>query len=168
MYPYDSNVLPAIAASVTDVSHGIVLALSACFLLMAFAMLAGLVYSGILAGAIAVAAFVGIQAALRGPEFVDRVRVVNETPYLLDVEVTGNARDGWLKPGPVSPGETHNFGIVIDQGDEWIFHITTGPHDEGEFSVRKAELERARWDVAIPGEVQARLEAEGAVPRPRR
>jgi hypothetical protein len=168
MYPYESDVLPATAASVTDVSHGVVLALSACFLLMPFAMLAGLVYSGILAGAIAVAAFVGIQAALRGPEFVDRVRVVNETPYLLDVEVTGNARDGWLKLGPVSPGETHNFGNVIDQGDEWIFHITTGPHDGGEFSVRKAELERARWDVAIPGEVQARLEAEGAVPRPRR
>jgi hypothetical protein len=122
----------------------------------------------VLAGAIAVAAFVGIQAALRGPELVDRVRVVNETPYLVDVEVTGNARDGWLKLGPVSPGETHNFGNVVDQGDEWIFHITTGPHDGGEFSVRKAELERARWDVAIPGEVQARLEAEGAVARPRR
>jgi hypothetical protein len=64
----------------------------------------------VLAGAIAVAAFVGIQAALRGPEFVDRVRVVNEAPYLLDVEVTGNARDGWLTLGPVSRGETHNFG----------------------------------------------------------
>jgi hypothetical protein len=122
----------------------------------------------VLAGAIAVAAFVGIQAALRGPEFVDRVRVVNETPYLVDVEVTGDARDGRLKLGPVSPGETHNFGNVVDQGGEWIFHITTGPHDGGEFSVRKAELERARWDVAIPGDVRARLEAEGAVPRLRR
>jgi hypothetical protein len=122
----------------------------------------------VLAGAIAVAAFVGIQAALRGPELVDRVRVVNETPYLVDVEVTGNARDGWLKLGPVSPGETHNFRNVVDQGDQWIFHITTGPHDGGEFSVRKPELERARWDVAIPGEVQARFDAEEAVPRLRR
>jgi hypothetical protein len=122
----------------------------------------------VMAGVIAIAALVGIQAALRGPELVDRVRVVNETPYLVDLEVTGNARDGWLKLGPVSPGETHNFGNVVDQGDEWIFHITTGPNDGGEFSVTKAELERARWDVAIPGDVQARLEAEGAVPRLRR
>ena len=47
MYPSDSNVLPATAASVTDVSHGVILALSALFLLMPFVMLAGLVYSGI-------------------------------------------------------------------------------------------------------------------------
>ena len=47
MYPSDSIVLPATAASVTDVSHGVILALSALFLLMPFVMLAGLVYSGI-------------------------------------------------------------------------------------------------------------------------
>jgi hypothetical protein len=122
----------------------------------------------VLAAAVAVAAFVGIHAALRGPELVDRVRVVNETPYVVDVEVTGNPRDGWLKLGPVSPGETHNFRNVVDQGGEWIFHVTTGPHDGGEFLVRKAALERARWEVAIPGDVRARLEAEGVVPRLRR
>jgi hypothetical protein len=47
MHPYASEMLPATAASVTDVSHGVVLALSACFLLLPFAMIAGLVYSGI-------------------------------------------------------------------------------------------------------------------------
>jgi hypothetical protein len=47
MYLYASEVLPATAASVTDVSHGVVVALSACFLLIPFVMLAGLVYSGI-------------------------------------------------------------------------------------------------------------------------
>jgi hypothetical protein len=47
MNPYETDVLPATAASVTDVSHGVVLALCACFLLMPFAMLAGLVYSSI-------------------------------------------------------------------------------------------------------------------------
>jgi hypothetical protein len=47
MSPAESSVLPATAASVTDVSHGVVLALSALFLLMPFAMLAGLVFRGI-------------------------------------------------------------------------------------------------------------------------
>src|SRR4029450_13297155 len=65
-------------------------------------------------------------------------------------------------------GETHSFGDVVDQGDEWIFHATSGPNEGDEFSVRKADLERGRWDVAIPVHVQARLEAEGAVARPRR
>jgi hypothetical protein len=47
MYPFESNVLRATAASVTDISHGVILALSALFLLMPFAMFVGLVYSGI-------------------------------------------------------------------------------------------------------------------------
>jgi hypothetical protein len=44
---YENDALPAIAMSVTDVSIGVVLALSAIFLFLPFVMLAGLVYSGI-------------------------------------------------------------------------------------------------------------------------
>ena len=44
---YENDALPAIAMSITDVSIGVVLALSAIFLLLPFVMLAGLVYSGI-------------------------------------------------------------------------------------------------------------------------
>jgi hypothetical protein len=122
----------------------------------------------ILTGAIGITALIAIHAEIRGPEFVDRVTVVNETPYLLDVEVNGSTRAGWLTLGPVTPGETHDFGSVVDQGDEWIFRISTGPYDGGEFSVEKAELERGGWNVAIPDPVPARLEAQGAVPFARR
>ena len=118
----------------------------------------------VVAGAITVAALVALYSALQGPTFVDRVTIVNETPYLVDVEVAGDARDGWLMLGPVSRGERHGFGGVVDQGDRWIFHVTTGPHDGGEFTLSKAELERADWRVPIPGDVQRRLEAGGAVP----
>jgi hypothetical protein len=118
----------------------------------------------VLAGAIAVAAFVGIQAVLRGPELVDRVTVVNETPYLVDIEVTGNARDGWLELGPVSPGETHNFGSVVDQGGEWIFHITTGPHDGGRIPVTKAEPS-GRWVSPSPPVQHARSRRSGSARR---
>jgi hypothetical protein len=121
----------------------------------------------VLAGAIAITALAGIQAALRGPEFVDRVTVVNETPYLVDIEVTSDTRDGWLGLGPVSPGASHNFGSVIDQGERWIFHVTAGPYDGGEFSLSKSELQE-RWRVTIPRDVQQRLEALGAVPLPDR
>src|SRR5260370_42217454 len=96
----------------------------------------------VLTGAIGIAALITIHAEIRGPEFLDRVSVVNETPYLVDVEVNGSSRAGWLKLGPVTPGETHDFGSVVDQGEEWIFRISTGPNDGGEFSVEKAELER--------------------------
>jgi hypothetical protein len=115
--------------------------------------------------AIGVAVIATIYSALRSPASVDRLGVVNKTPYLVDVEVTGGSRDGWLKLGPVSPGESHDFGSVVDQGDRWIFHVTAGPHDGGEFSMTRSGLERARRGITIPGVVQARLEAGGAVPR---
>ena len=76
----------------------------------------------------------GTYAALRSPDLVDRVRVLNETPCLLDVEVRGGAGDGWLRLGPVSPGESHDFQSVVDHGERWVFHVTTGPYDGGRFS----------------------------------
>jgi hypothetical protein len=114
---------------------------------------------------IGVAVIVATYVALRNPASVDRLRVVNKAPYLVDVEVTGATRDGWLKLGPISPGEVHDFGSVVDQGDRWVFHITAGPHDGGEFSMTGSELERARRNVTIPDVVRARLAAAEAVPR---
>jgi hypothetical protein len=121
----------------------------------------------VLAAVIGITAVVGTYAAVRGPDVVDRLRVVNETPYLLDVEVTGEGRDGWLELGPVSPGEGHEFGSVVDQDGRWVFHVTSGPHDGGEFSMSRTELTRARWQVTIPRIVQTRLDAAGVVPRER-
>ena len=47
MHPYETDLLPMSAMSITDASIGVVLALSAVFMLLPFVMLAGLVYSGI-------------------------------------------------------------------------------------------------------------------------
>jgi hypothetical protein len=47
MNPYENELLPAIAVSMTDASFGVVLALCALFMLVPFAMLAALVYRGI-------------------------------------------------------------------------------------------------------------------------
>jgi hypothetical protein len=118
-----------------------------------------------LAGAIGIVALAGIHAALRGPEFVDRVTVVNETPYLIDLEITSGGGDGWLGLGPVSPDASHSFRSVVDQGDRWIFHVTAGPYEGGEFSLSKTELERGHWRVTIPVDVDRRLESSGAAPR---
>ena len=47
MIPYEDWLSSTTAASVTDISNGVVLVLSACFMLVPFVMLAGLLYSGI-------------------------------------------------------------------------------------------------------------------------
>jgi hypothetical protein len=118
------------------------------------------------AGALAIAALAAMQAALRGPRFIDRIRIFNESPYLIDLEATGDSH-GWLKLGPVAPGETDSFGSVVDHGDRWRFHVTSGAYDGGEFALSRIELERAHWRVVVPRDVQQRLEDEGAV-SPRR
>jgi hypothetical protein len=115
------------------------------------------------AGAMAIAALAEMHEALRGPPFIDRITIVNESPYLIELEAAGDSRDGWLKLGPVAPGETDSFGSVVDQGDRWRFHVTSGRYDGGEFALSRIELERAQWRVVVPHEVQLRLEDEGAV-----
>jgi hypothetical protein len=47
MNPYENALIPPTAASATDVSHAVVLVLCVGFMLAPFAILAGLVYSGI-------------------------------------------------------------------------------------------------------------------------
>jgi hypothetical protein len=79
----------------------------------------------------------------------------------------GNSRDRDIKVArdhitPVSPGETDSFRSVADQGDRWVFHVTSGPHDGGEFALSKIRLERAHWRVVVPPDVHQRLEAETA------
>jgi hypothetical protein len=113
---------------------------------------------------IGIAVLISITAALRGPELIDRVTIVNDTPYLVDVEVTTGDHDGWLDLGPVSPAASHGFQSVIDQSDRWIFHITSGPYDGGEFAVSKRRLEERDWRVEIPDDARDRLEADGAEP----
>src|SRR5262249_26408230 len=68
----------------------------------------------LVAGAIGITTLAGVDATLRGPRFIDRVTVVNTTPYLVDIEVTGNTGDGWLHLGPVSTGNSHDFRSVVD------------------------------------------------------
>src|SRR5260370_3202713 len=77
----------------------------------------------VLTGAIGIAALTAIHAEIRGPEFVDRVSVANETPYLVDVEVNGSSRAGCLKRGPVTPAETHAVYRVDCPDDQGSCHI---------------------------------------------
>jgi hypothetical protein len=117
---------------------------------------------------IGIAVLISITAALRGPDVIDRVTIVNDSPHLVDVEVTTDDHDGWLVLGPISPGARHSFQNVVDQGDRWTFHITSGPYDGGEFSVSKRRLEEGEWRVVIPDDARNRLEADGAEPRSNR
>ena len=107
--------------------------------------------------------FSGTQA-LEGPGVIERVTVDNPTPYQVEVAVAGSEGGSRLALGAVAAGERHAFASVVAQGDQWVVHVTSARSDGGEFVVRRADLERSNWVITIPGEVAARLAANGASP----
>jgi hypothetical protein len=102
---------------------------------------------------------------LRGPAFVDQVRIVNPTGFDVDVDVSGT--DGrLLELRYVSVGETAVVRDVIDQEDVWTFHFSYGGTDAGTLRLDRARLVQDDWTVEIPDEVGDRLDAAGHEPSP--
>ena len=91
------------------------------------------------------------------PPTVDRITISNPTAYVIDVEVTDRARDGWLPVAIVQARSEHVAPDVIDQGEVWVFRFLHWGDPVGEFSPTRAELERNGWRVEVPAEVEERL-----------
>jgi hypothetical protein len=102
----------------------------------------------------------------RGPDFVDHVRVTNDSGYDLNVDVTGAERDGWLPISVATGGSTTTTKDVVDQRDTWIFRFSYAGNRAGEVSVSRTDLERRGWSVVVPPAVATRLRAEGILPGP--
>jgi hypothetical protein len=119
-----------------------------------------------LGAVLAVALVVGVLAAVRSPAYVDHLTIVNPTPYPVDVSVTGGDSGGRVALGPVSPGERHAFSTVVDQGDQWVVHVSSSGTDGGTVVVKRSGLEQRRWVVTIPQATASRLAANGAIPQP--
>jgi hypothetical protein len=98
------------------------------------------------------------------PRTVERVTVVNPTPYSLDVQVTGIDRDGWRPVAIVQGGGDADSLGLVDLGDVWIFRFLHAGDPVGELRLARADLERNDWRVEVPGEVEDRLRALGEPP----
>jgi hypothetical protein len=103
------------------------------------------------------AAFLGAARLTRGPDFVDHVRVTNPSGSLVDVEVTGAHRDGWLPITIARAHATTRTEDVVDQGDRWIFRFSRAGRNAGDVVKSRADLERAHWTVVVPSAVIDRL-----------
>jgi hypothetical protein len=106
----------------------------------------------------------GIALLASGPSFVSQVGVANQTPYLVDVEVSSPTDAGYVGLGAAPPGGRVDVREVVDQGDRWVFHFTAGRFDGGSVTVTRAQLERQGWRVDVPPETAQRLATAGAVP----
>jgi hypothetical protein len=112
-------------------------------------------WSWLLAALATVTFLIGGNRLLAGPPFVHRITVVNPTPYVIDVDLTGADRHGWLLLGEAEQRTTTVFEEVLDQGSIWIVRLADG--EGGELRFTRNELVRAGWRVEIPTATETRL-----------
>lgn len=99
--------------------------------------------------------------SLRLPHYIARVTLDNPTDYRLEVEVSDVNRSGWLALGEFRRNTSRPAYEVIDQGQRWLFHFSSGGVDGGEVVVSRDELRRSGWKLTVPPDIGSRLRAEG-------
>lgn len=109
----------------------------------------------ILAGIAVAAGLVATNRLMAGPPFVERITVVNPTPYGVDVELSRTDHGPWLQLGEAEKRSTTVYEEVLDQGATWVVRLADG--EGGELRFTRAELVHAGWRVEIPAAMEARL-----------
>ncbi|MDP9224559.1 MAG: hypothetical protein M3P18_12030 [Actinomycetota bacterium] len=87
--------------------------------------------------------------------------------YDATVDVTGQARDGWLALDTVKAGASTVVREVYDQGETWIFRFGYLGHHQ-ELEVSRTDLVRGHWRVTVPASFGSYLKHLGASPPPSR
>ena len=110
---------------------------------------------------------VAMAYALRDPDVVSRVTIVNRSSIDVNVSVRPSRDGARLILATVPPASTTNNLDVLDQGDEWIFAFSSGGIDGGSVRVSRAKLAADGWRLAVPEDVVARLQTNAFVPADR-
>lgn len=120
-------------------------------------------------GGVVAAVFAGVAAlvlastVLSADPFVDRVIVVNPTPYQLNVKLAAAGHRGSLDLGTAARDSTMTVEKVFDPGQRWVLRFSYAGTAAGEVTVSRSDLEKADWRVEVPPAVGERLAAEGFV-----
>ena len=122
----------------------------------------GALFRGIVIALLVGTVFGASLLIVEGPQFVDRVTVVNQSDLELDVD-TAAPGGGWTPAGVALPDGVSSFHDVIDHGDAWAFRVSNGGHDMV-FRVSRHQLQRSGWRVTVPASVQADLDVDAATP----
>jgi hypothetical protein len=121
----------------------------------------------LVAGALAAAVLVQLASiAMETPDYVDRVTIVNETAYGVEVDVRPSADAGRLLLGRAVPGARIDKKIVVDNGDRWIFRFVRAGVDGAEVELTRAQLEGAGWSVSVPESAETAFGEAGQQPYP--
>jgi hypothetical protein len=94
------------------------------------------------------------------PNFIEGIAFENPNVYDLTIEVNDGGT-GWMAVTTARRNSTTVAHEVYDIGDVWAFHFTAQGEDGGEVRVTRSELAGAGWQLVIPEQIGARLQAKG-------
>jgi hypothetical protein len=106
-------------------------------------------------------AFPVARLAMGEPTSFSHLTVHNPTPYIINVDVTGAERDGWLGVGSFRRERTRTVEELADQGRQWVFRFSYGGVEGGELVLGREQLARDGWKVTVPAQVTERLRVAG-------
>lgn len=105
-----------------------------------------------------------LGASCAGEQPIDRLTIVNETPYDVEVQVTDAEKESWLTLGRAEHESSTVNDLVTDMGPTWVFRFHYGGRTVGEVTIDREELARARWRLEVPSAVAERMRELGFEP----
>ena len=106
-------------------------------------------------------AFPVARLAVGDPRTYRQLTVYNPTPYIVNVDVSGGERDGWLDVGSFRRERTRTVEELADQGRQWVFRFSYGGVETGEVTVSRDQLARDGWRITVPSAVGESLRQAG-------
>jgi hypothetical protein len=106
----------------------------------------------------------GSAASCADDDFVDRLTVINGTPFDIDVQLSDADKNGWRPLGQATHESSTVTQAVRDAGPTWVFRFHREGRTVGELSIDREELRRARWRVEVPSSVAIRMRNLGFEP----
>jgi hypothetical protein len=107
-----------------------------------------------------------LGASCADEESIDRLTIVNRTPFDVNVEVSDAKKESWLILGQATHGTSTVNELVTDMGPTWVFRFHYGGETVGELTLVREELERARWRFEVPSAVTDQMRKLGFEPPP--
>jgi hypothetical protein len=107
-----------------------------------------------------------IGASCSSPEAIDRLTIVNPTPFDVEVKVSDASKESWLVLGRAIHDSSTINELVTDMGETWAFEFSYGGRVVGDLTVSRTKLERDRWRIEIPSRVTRTMRRYGFEPFP--
>lgn len=120
--------------------------------------------SALLMVVVAGTGLLALGASCAGDEPIDRLTIVNRTPFDVEVKASDAKKQSWQILGQAAHESSTVNELVTDEGPTWVFQFHYGGEVVGEITVKREELVRNRWRVEVPTSVARTMRRLGFEP----